>query len=250
MTPVPRDGLVRLAGVSKRYGQVRALTELSLRVEAGEIYGLLGPNGAGKTTALLCLAGLCRPDGGRVAVAGHDVATARRAAAAALAFIPDQPWLPEQLTVREAGEYALGLRGVPRRAAAAHLSPWEERFGLAASRRSLVGALSHGMRQKLVFILALAADTPVLVVDEPMVGLDVPAQRLVLDALGEKARRGHAVLVTTHTLSVAERLCRRVGILSRGSLLAEDTPEGLRARRRGSDLEEVFLDLLREGRHA
>jgi ABC-2 type transport system ATP-binding protein len=249
MSAPPVDHLVRLNRVSKRYGNVEALVGLSMNVASGEIYGLLGPNGAGKTTALLCLAGLARPDTGEITVAGCDVAAQRRAAAASLAFIPDSPWLPERLTAREAGEYALGLRGLRRREAAARLTPWLSRFGLEEHAGALVGELSHGMRQKLVFVLALAADTPVLVIDEPMVGLDVPAQRLVREVLVEKAGRGHAVLLTTHTLDVAERLCKRVGILSRGRLLAEGSPASLVKGSLQADLEAVFLDLLAEAPH-
>jgi ABC-2 type transport system ATP-binding protein len=247
MDPVAGHTLVRLDSISKRYGAVRALDRVSLRVSAGEIYALLGPNGAGKTTALLCLAGLTRPDAGRVEIDGVDALRQRRCAARALAFIPDQPYLPERLTVGETGEYALGLRGYDRRQAIRRLAPWLERFGLAEQHRVLVSELSHGMRQKLVFCLALAAETTVLVVDEPMVGLDVPAQRLVLAVLAEQAAAGRAVLVTTHTLVVAERLCQRVGILSHGRLLAEGTPEELTAARGRPDLEEVFLDLVQAG---
>jgi len=239
---------VRLDRVEKRYGTLRALAGVSLTVARGEIYGLLGPNGAGKTTALNCLASLARADAGSLEVLGLDVVRRRRAAAGELAFIPDSPFLPERLTVIETAEYALGLRGVERSEARRRAEPWLERFGLASRRDELVGALSHGMRQKVVFALALAADTAVLVVDEPMVGLDVPAQRLVLELLRGKAVAGGAVLVTTHTLGVAERLCHRVGILSHGRLLAEGAPAALVAAGDRPDLEEVFLDLVGEDR--
>jgi ABC-2 type transport system ATP-binding protein len=235
---------VRLERLCKSYGRVRALERLTLSVERGEIYGLLGPNGAGKTTALLCLAGLMRPDEGALRVAGVDVLARRREAAARLSLIPDRPHLPERLTVIEVGEYALGLRGHRPGEARRRFDPWLERFGLAGRRRALVAELSHGMRQKLVFCASLAAATPVLVIDEPMVGLDVPAQRLVIEVLREKAAAGDAMLITTHTLAVAERLCTRVGILDRGRLLEEGSPAALMEARRRPDLEEVFLELV------
>jgi len=243
----PATVAVCLSGVEKRYGRQRALAGVSLAVAQGEIYGLLGPNGAGKTTALNCLAGLARADAGTLSVLGADTVRERRAAAAALAFIPDSPFLPERLTVVETAEYALGLRGLDRAAARRRITPWLARLGLSARGSELVGALSHGMRQKLVFALAFAAETAVLVVDEPMVGLDLPAQRVVLDLLRDKAARGGAVLVTTHTLAVAERLCHRVGILSHGRLLAEGPPAELVRAAARPDLEEVFLDLLQGG---
>jgi len=242
-----RDPLIGIGGISKRYGDLQALDRLTIEVRAGEIYGLLGPNGAGKTTALSCIAGLSRPDSGRITVAGIDVAERRREAASRMALIPDRPHLPDRLTVLETGEYALGLRGAGTREARHRFTPWLERFGLDDRGDTLVSALSHGMRQKVVFAAALAADTEVLVIDEPMVGLDVPAQRLVLDILGERVAEGRAVLVTTHTLAVAQRLCTRVGIIDHGRLLDEGEPEALLAARGRPDLEEVFLDLLREG---
>ena len=242
--------LIGLYELNKWYGPLKALDRLTIEVHGGEIYGLLGPNGAGKTTALSCLAGLSRADSGRVMVAGEDVRTRQRQAAVRLALIPDRPHLPDRLTVIEVGEYSLGLRGAGTREARRRFSPWLERFGLADKVDSLISELSHGMRQKVVFSTALAADTDVLVVDEPMVGLDVPAQRLVLDILREKADAGSAVLVTTHTLAVAQKLCTRVGILDHGQLLEEGAPEELSRARGRPDLEEVFLDLLREGQQA
>ncbi len=240
------EPLIGLYEISKRYGQLKAVDRLTIEVRPGEIYGLLGPNGAGKTTALSCLAGLSRADNGRVMVAGLDVQRHRRRAAARLALIPDRPHLPDRLTVMEVGEYSLGLRGAGTGEARRRFTPWLQRFGLEDRRDTLVSELSHGMRQKVVFSTALAADTEVLVIDEPMVGLDVPAQRLVLDILREKADAGCAVLVTTHTLAVAQRLCTRVGILDHGRLLEEGVPEELSRARGRPDLEEVFLDLLRE----
>ncbi len=241
------EPLIGLHEISKWYGRLKAVDRLTIEVRPGEIYGLLGPNGAGKTTAISCLAGLSRADSGRVIVAGRDVHTRRREAAARLALIPDRPHLPDRLTVMEVGEYSLGLRGAATTEARRRFTPWLRRFGLEDRGEMLVSELSHGMRQKVVFSTALAADTEVLVIDEPMVGLDVPAQRLVLDILREKADSGCAVLVTTHTLAVAQKLCTRVGILDHGRLLEEGAPEELSRARGRPDLEEVFLDLLREG---
>ena len=248
--PPAAKTLIGLYEISKWYGPLKAVDRLTIEVRAGEIYGLLGPNGAGKTTAISCLAGLSRVDNGRVTVAGEDVRRRRRQAATRLALIPDRPHLPERLTVMEVGEYSLGLRGAGTREARRRFTPWIERFGLEGRIDTLVSELSHGMRQKVVFSTALAADTEVLVIDEPMVGLDVPAQRLVLDILREKAEGGCAVLVTTHTLAVAQRLCTRVGILDHGRLLEEGAPEVLSAARGRPDLEEVFLDLIRESQPA
>ncbi len=235
--------MIEVRGLVKRYGAQRAVDGVDLDVHAGEVLALLGPNGAGKSTTIKAIVGLLRPTAGRVLVAGHDVQRDAVAAKGAIGYVPDRPYLYPKLTARELLRFVGRLRRLtdPERSADA----WLERFGLTDVANEIVETYSHGMRQKLTFAAALLPDPPVLVVDEPMVGLDPRAARQVRDLMRDHAARGRAVLLTTHAMEVAEAVAQRVVVLHRGRVAAEGSLASLRARvgRDDADLEAIFLQL-------
>jgi ABC-2 type transport system ATP-binding protein len=211
------------------------------------VVGLLGPNGAGKSTTIKAIVGLLRPTEGTVRVAGHDVLRQPVAAKGATGYVPDRPYLYPKLTGRELLRFVGRLRRVPAADAAA--DGWLERFGLLEVANEIIETYSHGMRQKLTFAAALLPDPAVLVVDEPMVGLDPRAARQVRGLMRDHADRGRTVLVTTHAMEVAEAVAHRVVVLHHGRVAASGTVDALRARlgRADADLEAVFLQLTEEG---
>jgi ABC-2 type transport system ATP-binding protein len=240
--------MIAVRGLVKRYGVQRAVDGVDLDVRPGELVALLGPNGAGKSTTIKAIVGLLRPTSGRVSVAGHDVQRAAVAAKGAIGYVPDRPYLYPKLTARELLRFVGRLRGLEEGELERRADGWLERFGLTDVANEIVETYSHGMRQKLTFAAALLPDPPVLVVDEPMVGLDPRAARLVRDLMADHAARGRAVLVTTHAMEVAEAVAQRVVVLHRGRVAAEGTLGALRARlgRDDADLEAIFLQLTEE----
>jgi ABC-2 type transport system ATP-binding protein len=234
---------LRIQDLTRRYGRVVAVDGLSLEVRPGEILGFLGPNGAGKTTTLKVCAGLLRPHGGEVWVSGVPLAREPLAARARLGYVPDRPFLYEQLSAREHLEFVAALYHVPPGEAAGRAAPLLERFELGEAADRLIETYSLGMRQKLSVIAALLHDPPLLLLDEPLGGLDPRGARALKDLLRDRAGRGLGVLVSTHLLEVAERLCDRVAILSAGRLLAQGTLAELRGGRDHATLEDVFLSL-------
>jgi ABC-2 type transport system ATP-binding protein len=239
-SPLTLDGLVR------RFGPVTAVDGVSLSVEPGEIVGFLGPNGAGKTTTLRIVASLLRPDAGTVTIAGHPLATEPLSAKRALGFVPDRPYLYERLSAYEFLAFVAALYDVPAETARERGEGLLQRLGLLAEARDLIESYSLGMRQKTALAAALLHDPPLLLLDEPLVGLDPQGARVLKDLLRERAAHGAGVLVSTHLLDVAERLCDRVVILRRGRVVASGTLESLRGGRSGATLEDVFLELTRE----
>ena len=239
--------LVVVEELRKQYGEFAAVQGISFRVEPGEVFGFLGPNGAGKTTTMRIIAGLIRATSGRVEVGGHDVQTAALAAKAITAYIPDRPFLYEKLTAFELLEFVGGLHRIGSRELAERAEALLTQFELARWADALVEGFSHGMKQRLVFCAALLTEPRLLVVDEPMVGLDPRGARLVKRVLSERGNDG-AVLLSTHTMEVAEEVCDRIAIVSRGRIAALGTMEELRERadRPGSNLEQIFLRLTEE----
>jgi sodium transport system ATP-binding protein len=231
--------------LTKAFGAALAVDDLSFTVARGEIYGLLGPNGAGKTTTLRMLAAILTPTSGSATLAGVDVAREPQAARRQLGFLTGSTGLYARLTGRELLRYFGRLHHMPDGAIA-------ERTALLAGVLDLEGflakrceALSTGQRQRLSVARAVLHDPAVLILDEPTVGLDVLASRFLRDFVRAERDRGKAVIFSTHYLAEAELLCDRIGLLHRGRMLAEDTPEGLRARAGGaSSLEEAFLRLV------
>ncbi len=237
--------MIQLKGLSKKYGDFVALSDVDLVVPRGTLFGLLGPNGAGKTTALRIIAGILQPSSGSTIVGGFDIQKEPEQAKSRLGFIPDRPFLYEKLTGAEflrfvAGLYGQNGTGVDKRIDEL-LSLWE----LTAWRDELLEAYSHGMRQKLIISSALIHRPEVIVVDEPLVGLDPKAARLLKDVFRGFVERGGTILMSTHTLEVAEALCDRIAIIQDGRIRAQGTMEDLRreAQAGGADLEEIFLRL-------
>lgn len=225
---------------------MRAVDGVSFRVARGEVLALLGPNGAGKSTTIKAITGLVRPDAGSARIAGFDVARRPVAAKAALGYVPDRPYLYGKLTGQELLRFLGRVRRLPD--AEARADAWLSRFGLSEVRNELVEGYSHGMRQKLTFCAALLHDPPALVIDEPMVGLDPRAARLVRALMREHAEGGHAVLLTTHSMAVAEEVADRVVLVRHGRVVAEGGMAELRRRvgEEEADLESIFLRLTEE----
>ncbi|HEX6883682.1 MAG TPA: ABC transporter ATP-binding protein [Planctomycetota bacterium] len=236
--------LASLSGVSKRYGEQRALERLSLEVRAGEVVGLLGANGAGKTTALRILCGLLPPDEGAVALQGIDLLQDPVAAKKNLGYVPDGAPLYSNLSAEEHLDLVAGLHGLEPVRARAEATRLLEGFELLGRRGDPVGAFSRGMRQKLAIACALLPRPPLLVLDEPLTGLDIPSASLIKALIRAWAERGGGVLLTSHLLEIVERACDRMVVLARGRVLVQGTLEDLRrASGRGGDLEEVFRAL-------
>ena len=238
-TPLP----LHVQDLTRRYGQLIAVQRLSFEVRPGEILGFLGPNGAGKTTTLRMCAGLLAPDTGRIEVAGAPIAERPLLARARLGFVPDRPFLYERLTAREFLDFVAALYDVPADLSRQRAETLIERLDLTDAAEDLIETYSHGMRQKVSLSAALMHDPPLTMLDEPLTGLDPHGARALKDLLRERAARGHGVLVSTHLLEVAERLCDRVLILHHGEKRAEGSLAELRGGRAEATLEDVFLDL-------
>jgi ABC-2 type transport system ATP-binding protein len=239
--------MIRLAGLTKRYGGFTAVDGLDLEVAGGVIFGLLGPNGAGKTTTLRMIAGILEPDAGTVTIAGHDMAREPIAARSMLGFVPDRPFVYEKLTGAELLRFTAGLYGQSGPEVEARIDELLALWNLAPWRDQLIESYSHGMRQKVIISSALVHQPNVLVIDEPMVGLDPRSARLLKDILRSYAASGGTALVSTHTLDLAETLCDRLAVIDRGKVLAAGTMDDLRrtAAAEEAGLEEVFLRITR-----
>lgn len=235
---------LRVRALHKRFDKP-AVADLDLTIEAGTFYALLGPNGAGKTTSLRMIAGLTRPDAGAIDIFGIDALADPLAAKKIVAFVPDEPLVYDKLSPLEYLEFVAGLWGVDRREALARAEALLHTLDLWENRFQRCEGFSRGMKQKTVLAGALIHEPRLLILDEPLTGLDAASARLVKDILLERVRAGACVILTTHILEVAERLAERIGILHRGRLLIEGTLEDLRRAEgmEGSTLEDVFLEL-------
>jgi|KBSSwiStaDraftv2_1062776.scaffolds.fasta_scaffold167215_2 ABC-2 type transport system ATP-binding protein len=240
--PIPLE----IRGLTRRYGSLIAVDALDLEVRRGEILGFLGPNGAGKTTTLRCSSGLLRPHAGVIRVAGFDLEQEPRRARAAMGFVPDRPFLYPRLTAREFLDLVGALYDVPAPRARERADEILTRLDLGAERDDLIETYSLGMRQKVAVAAAVLHDPPLLLLDEPLGGLDPQSARALKDLLRERAAAGHGVLVSTHLLDVAERLCDRVAIVSHGRLRASGTLDELRRESGATTLEDVFLERVKE----
>jgi ABC-2 type transport system ATP-binding protein len=244
--------MIEIVNLSKRYGDFTAVHDLSLRVQPGEIFGFLGPNGAGKTTTIRILAGLSLPSSGLARIGGFDLAVDSIAAKAMTGYVPDRPYLYEKLTGRELLHFVTDLYRRDWSVCEPRALELLRYFELVDWIDARIENFSHGMKQKLVIVSALVHDPTVLIIDEPMVGLDALAQRQVKRLFRKLADEGKTVFLTTHTLSVAESVCDRIAILSRGRIVASGTTSELKAAagQPGSPLEDVFLELTFEGQSA
>jgi ABC-2 type transport system ATP-binding protein len=233
---------LRLSGLRKSFGRP-AVDGLDLTVRRGELYALLGPNGAGKTTTLRMVTGLLAPDAGGVEVLGIDLARDPAGAKRGMAYLPDDPLLYGKLRPTEYLEFVAGLWGIRAQDAeprARRLLDW---LDLTKHAHELTEGFSRGMKQKLALAGALIHEPELLILDEPLTGLDAAAARQVKDLLVSHVEQGGTVILTTHILEVAERLAQRIGIIRQGRLIAEGTLAELRERTRGGSLEDVFLQL-------
>ena len=237
--------MIFLEGVTKKFGSFTAVEDLSLEVEAGELFGFLGPNGAGKTTTIKMITGLLQPTSGRLKVAGFDLREQPEEAKRRLGFIPDRPFLYEKLTADEFLAFIGGLWEIDDKTVARRSGMLLELFELADWRDELIESYSHGMRQKLVVAAALIHEPEVIVVDEPMVGLDPKSIRLVKDIFKKFCARGKTVFMSTHTLAIAEETCTRAAIIQDGRIRAQGTLEDLRrlSETTHTHLEPIFLKL-------
>ncbi len=234
--------MIELRGVTKAFGAKRAVDQLDLRVRAGELFAFLGPNGAGKTTTIKMVCGLLAPTSGVVRVGGHPATS--QEARQLLAYVPDQPYLYEKLTGREFLRFVVEMYGLDRRTAALRLDELIETFEMGDYVDELCENYSQGMKQRVVFASALVHDPKVLIVDEPLVGLDPRSARIVKDLFVAQARSGVAVLMSTHLLSIAEELADTIGIVDHGRMLAQGTLAELRERLQSDGpLEDLFLTL-------
>ena len=237
--------MIELRNLTKRYGHILAVDHLNLAVEKGEIFGFIGPNGAGKTTTIRMMAGVLGPTEGEVLIDGNSLATAPEEAKRMIGFIPDRPFLYEKLTGLEFMRFIADLYGLGNGDFREKAEGLLIQFSLYDWADHLIEAYSHGMRQRLVIASALLHDPRLIIVDEPMVGLDPAGIRLVKDLFRQLAGRGTTIFMSTHTLEIAEDLCDRIGVIHHGRLVALGTTGDLRgtARLQSGDLEEVFLRL-------
>jgi ABC-2 type transport system ATP-binding protein len=237
--------MISVQHLVKRYGRFTAVDDVSLEVGPGEIQGFLGPNGAGKTTTIRMIAGLLKPTSGRIVVNGHDLATEPEAAKATLGFIPDRPFIYEKLTAGEFLRFHAGLYQIDDDVVPGRVREMLELFELSRWEHELVESFSHGMKQRLVMCAAFMHRPRAVVVDEPMVGLDPRGARLIKQVFRAMSARGVAILMSTHTLEVAEEMCDRISIILRGQIIARGTVDELRTMAGGADeeLTPVFLKL-------
>jgi ABC-2 type transport system ATP-binding protein len=237
--------VIRLTELTKRYGKFTAVDGISLEVARGELFGLLGPNGAGKTTTMRMIAGILQPTSGSILVGGVDMLSRPLEAKARIGFIPDRPFVYDKLTGGEFLRFAAALYGQDGAVVERRIDELLEIFDLTGWKHELTESYSHGMRQKLIICGALVHRPELIVVDEPMVGLDPKSARLLKDLFRQFVDRGGTVLMSTHTLEVAEVMCDRIAIVYRGKIAAQGTLADLRLQTESGDmsLEDLFLKL-------
>ena len=240
--------MIEIKGLTKKYGSFTAVDAIDLQVPAGQLFGFLGPNGAGKTTTLRMIAGILQPTAGQVKIGGIDIAKDPSGAKAIMGFIPDRPFIYEKLTGGEFLRFVAGLYGQSGETVEHRMMELLTLFDLIEWRDELVESYSHGMRQKLIISSAFLHRPDVIVVDEPMIGLDPKAARILKDLFREYVSRGHTIRMSTHTMEVAESLCDRIAIIHGGRIRAAGTMDELYAsvEAGAKGLEELFLRLTGE----
>jgi ABC-2 type transport system ATP-binding protein len=243
--------LIELTNLDKRYGEKIAVSNVSLQVNSGEVFGFLGPNGAGKTTTIKMIVGLLQPTSGLVKVGGYDVQTQPLRAKAVNGYVPDTPNLYAKLSGREMLRFVGELYNIERDQIDRRIEELLKLFDLENAGDDSIDSYSHGMQQKTALACALMHDPKVLILDEPTVGLDPKSARLIKDILQQMAERGAAIFLSTHILEIAERMCDRIGIINKGELIAVGSMEELRNLSQGEEstlpggasLEDIFLNL-------
>ena len=240
--------MIRIEGIEKRYGDFQALKPLDLHVKKGEVFGFLGPNGAGKTTLIRMLSGVLPPTSGRIWIDGIDLEKEPLRAKWSTGYIPDRPYLYEKLTAKELLAFVGGIYGLDEREAAVRGEKLLKQYGLWHVSDQLVEGFSHGMKQRLTFCASLLHEPPLVIVDEPMVGLDPRGARQIKDVFRQIADSGRTVFLSTHSLDVAQEVCDRLAILNHGEIVAQGSYSEIRseAHPNAQGLEEVFLRILEE----
>ncbi|MBW1791033.1 MAG: ABC transporter ATP-binding protein [Deltaproteobacteria bacterium] len=235
---------LKVVHLSKNFSSFKAVDDVSFTIEKGEIFGFLGPNGAGKTTTIKMLAGLLKPDSGSIHIGGHNLAEDPLFCKQITGYIPDRPYLFEKLTGRELLQFIASLYSLSKDEFE-QCHRYLDLFDLLEWQDHLIESYSHGMRQKLIMTSVFMLDSPVIIVDEPMVGLDPKSAKIVKELFKQHARSGKTIFLSTHSLEIAEELCSRIGIILKGRLKSLGTIDSLRrqAKMTESDLEDVFLEL-------
>ncbi|MGB3649100.1 MAG: ABC transporter ATP-binding protein [Desulfobulbales bacterium] len=239
------DDVLVIDSLTKKFGKFTAVDNISLEVKQGEIFGFLGPNGAGKTTTIKMIAGLLQPDNGKIFINNRSLASEPQKCKQDTGYIPDRPYLFEKLTGFEFLQFIASLYNLEPETFSRNTAHYLKLFDLEDWQHHLIESYSHGMRQKLIISSIFMLEPPLIVVDEPMVGLDPKSARIVKELFKSHALRGTAIFLSTHSLEIAEELCDRIGIILNGSLRALGNLKDLQlaARLEHSDLEEIFLEL-------
>ena len=240
--------MIQLKNVTKRFGNVVAVDDLSLTVERGEFFGFLGPNGAGKTTTIKMVVGLFTPTSGSIIVNGYDIAKQPVDAKKTIGYVPDQPYLYEKLTGREFFYFVGGLYSLPKEFLHERVKQIIDMFEIGSWIDRKAEEYSQGMKQRIIIAAALLHQPKTIVIDEPMIGLDPRSGKIVRETLREQANKGVSILMTTHSLSLAEELCDRIGIIKDGRLIFCDTREQLilDKQRYNGKFESVFLEVTKK----
>ena len=241
--------MIDLKNVTKTYAKnhKKAVDNLSLQVEGGELFGFIGPNGAGKTTTIKLMTGILAPDEGSIVMTGHDIASDRIEAQRLIGYVPDGNDLYDRLTGMEYLNFMADIYQVDSARRKAHIERYLSLFELEDAINSQVRTYSKGMKQKLVVIGALIHNPPVWILDEPLGGLDPRAAHLLKEEMIRHCKEGNTVFFSTHVLEVAEKLCTRIGVIDNGSLKAVGTLDELRSGEKGASLEDLFLELTDDG---
>ncbi len=243
--------MIEMMNVTKKFHQVVAISDLSLKIGLGEFFGFLGPNGAGKTTTIKLLAGLLKPTSGRILIGGTDITEEPEKAKQRIGYIPDNPYTYNKLSGREFLKFVGGLYGIDKSEIERRIDWLFDLFQITEWGDEKSESYSHGMKQKIVMASAFLHSPEIIIIDEPMVGLDPQSARLVKDMLKSASKMGTTVFLSTHTLTVAEELCDRIGIVNQGKLVALGTFEELKNQAEeagmgsfsGDSLEDLFLSL-------
>jgi ABC-2 type transport system ATP-binding protein len=239
--------MIELRDLTKQYGRITAVNHVNLSVSRGELFGFIGPNGAGKTTTIRMIGGLLAPTSGTVLIDGIDMAREPERAKKRIGLIPDRPFLYEKLSGMEFMRFIADFYDMDATELDGNACRLLAMFGLEDRANELIESYSHGMKQRLIMAAALLHEPPLIVVDEPMVGLDPRGIKMVRDLFRDMARGGATIFMSTHTLKLAEAICDRIGVISGGNLIAVGTVEELQeaARLGEADLEQAFLELTR-----
>jgi ABC-2 type transport system ATP-binding protein len=240
--------MIEISHLVKTFGRVRAVNDLTLTVGRGEFFGFLGPNGAGKTTTIKMMAGLLKPNSGSIRLSGLWLDRDSTAARRICAYIPDKPFIYEKLTGREFLRFIGNLWGMDRKEIEEKIETVMDMFSMGGWLDDLIEGYSHGMKQKTVMAQALIHDPEIVIVDEPMVGLDPRSIRLVGEIFADLSRKGTTIFMSTHTLTHAQEMCHRIGIINRGALVAAGSIDELMtvARTKSRELDEIFFTLTEE----